>query len=411
MKTAHARLRLSAKTRNIYSMYAIGLLQGMVFYGPVATLYRQARGISVFQITLIESISLALCLLLEFPWGILADKIGYKRTILICNFLYFFSKIVFWKADSFFDFLLERIMISVVVSGLSGVDTALLYLSCGEERSESCKEQPSQRKSSHHVFGIYNSLQTAGLLFAAFLFSQTSQIADSEYSFAALLTVVSYGLAALLSLGLADVDRQEKPHRFHEFILLLKNTLADKYLLLFLVGSALLNESHQTITVFLSQLQYAKCGISNAAIGYIYIVITIAGLCGALSAKITKRLGIFRTVSVLFLSAAAACLILALTGSAWLSISGILILRIAFGLFQPLQSELQNRQVHTANRATALSIQAVIIDSVGIATNIAFGGLAEMELAYALLFGAVLCIAGGFFFWLWYGKCYRKYLR
>ena len=51
--------------RNIYLMYAIAFLQGMVFYGPVATLYRQAQGVSVFQITLIESISLILCILLE----------------------------------------------------------------------------------------------------------------------------------------------------------------------------------------------------------------------------------------------------------------------------------------------------------------------------------------------------------
>ena len=34
--------------RNIYLMYAIAFLQGMVFYGPVATLYRQAQGVSVF---------------------------------------------------------------------------------------------------------------------------------------------------------------------------------------------------------------------------------------------------------------------------------------------------------------------------------------------------------------------------
>ena len=66
-------------------MYAIALLQGMVFYGPIATLYRQAKGVSVLQITIIESVSLTLCLLLEFPWGILADQIGYKRTILLCN--------------------------------------------------------------------------------------------------------------------------------------------------------------------------------------------------------------------------------------------------------------------------------------------------------------------------------------
>ena len=68
--------------RNIRLMYAIALLQGMVFYGPIATLYRQAAGVSVFQITLIESISLALALALEVPWGILADRIGYRRSMI-----------------------------------------------------------------------------------------------------------------------------------------------------------------------------------------------------------------------------------------------------------------------------------------------------------------------------------------
>ncbi len=405
MKTINAKSgsHLKIKTRNIYLMYAIGLLQGMVFYGPVATLYREARGVSVFQITVIESISLALCLLLEFPWGILADKIGYKKTILICNFLYFFSKLVFWKADSFGYFLLERIMISIVIAGLSGVDTALLYLSCEEEQNGACQEHSLQGKS-HQVFSIYNSLQTAGLLFAAFLFSKTPQMTAGGYSLSAFLTVISYGLAALFSLGLSDVKRKEEPHRFPDFIFLLKQMLTDKYLLLFLISVALLNESHQTITVFLSQLQYVKCGLSDSSIGYIYIAATIAGLCGALSAQITKKLGMPCTASLLFFSASGACLILALTGSAWLSISGILTLRIAFSLFQPLQSELQNRQVSTADRATALSIQAVIIDSVGIGTNIAFGSLAQQGLAYALLLGAFLCLAGGFFFRLWYRK-------
>lgn len=34
--------------RNIYVLYAIALLHGMVFYGPIATLYRQAAGIGIF---------------------------------------------------------------------------------------------------------------------------------------------------------------------------------------------------------------------------------------------------------------------------------------------------------------------------------------------------------------------------
>ena len=67
--------------RNRYLLYAISCLQGMIFYGPIATLYRQAAGVSVFQITLIESISLALCIALEIPWGLAAERIGYKTTM------------------------------------------------------------------------------------------------------------------------------------------------------------------------------------------------------------------------------------------------------------------------------------------------------------------------------------------
>lgn len=70
--------------RNIYLMYAIALFQSMVFYDPISTLYRQTHGVSIFQITVIESISLFLSILLEIPWGVIADKIGYKKTMVFC---------------------------------------------------------------------------------------------------------------------------------------------------------------------------------------------------------------------------------------------------------------------------------------------------------------------------------------
>lgn len=91
--------------RNLWIMYAIALLQGMVFYGPIATLYRQAHELTIFQITLIESISLSLLILLEIPWGIIADKIGCRHTIIFCSALYLISKIIFWKTDGFAGFL------------------------------------------------------------------------------------------------------------------------------------------------------------------------------------------------------------------------------------------------------------------------------------------------------------------
>lgn len=176
--------------RNIYLLWGISLLQGMVFYAPVATLYRQAAGLGIFHITLIESISLALMLLLEIPWGWLADRIGYRKTMLICCFLYFISKLIFWQAEGFSGFLLERILLSVVCAGLSGVDAGMLYLSCKEE-------------NSLRVFSIYENLGQLGILVAAGIHAVWI---GENYRLAAFLTVCSYGAAMLLSFGLQEVS-------------------------------------------------------------------------------------------------------------------------------------------------------------------------------------------------------------
>lgn len=365
--------------KNIYLMYAITCLQGMVFYGPVATLYRQVQGVTVFEITLIESISLALCLLLELPWGIAADRIGYKRTMVFCCLLYFISKIIFWRADGFPAFLLERILLSVVIAGLSGVDTSILYLSVPKEESQK-------------VFGQYDGLSTAGLLMAAFVYSTA---VGENYRLAGFLTVISYGLAAVLSLFLTEV-REEGKERMSAKVFCgsLRQTFTDKRLFLFLLGIAFLNETHQTVTVFLNQLLYVRAGMKNALIGYLYIVVTIVGMSGIFSAVITKKLGRDFLIRVCYLASAAVCLFLAFTKSGRGAAMGIMAFRLAFGLFTPLQTQMQNERIITAERATALSINAVIIDSVGVGTNLVYGALAEKSLTAALVSGAVLCAVG-----------------
>lgn len=264
--------------RNIRLMYAIALLQGMVFYGPIATLYRQAAGVSVFQITLIESISLALALALEVPWGILADRIGYRRSMILCCGLYFVSKTVFWQADSFGGFLAERLMLSVVCAGLSGLDVSILYLSCPEEES-------------HRVFGIYNNLGMAGLLSASAVYAVS---VGENYQLAGLLTVFSYGAAAVLALFLREVrSSQPRPagHQLAEFKVLLGQLVRNPRLLFLVLGAAFLNEAHQTITTFLNQVQYTRAGLSASVIAVIYVVMTLLGLCGGFSARLTGWLG------------------------------------------------------------------------------------------------------------------------
>ena len=71
--------------------------------------------------------------------------------------------VIFGKAASFPFFLLERLLLSVVVAGFSGVDTSIIFLSC--------KRVEREGWDSQKVFGIYNAVGMAGLLLASFVYS------------------------------------------------------------------------------------------------------------------------------------------------------------------------------------------------------------------------------------------------
>lgn len=364
--------------KNVYLMYAIVLLQGMVFYGSIATLYRQAGGITISQITLIEGISLALMLLLEFPWGVVADKIGYRKTMIVCNVLYFLSKIIFWRADGFAGFLLERVLLSVLLAGLSGVDTSILYLSCDKSKSQ-------------QVFSIYNNLGMVGLLIATGIYSLLD---TSNYRLAGFLTIIPYGVAMALSFALTEVKSEEKRQQFQmkESAAILKRKLTDKKLLMLLIAVGLVIETWHTIVVFLNQLQYVHVGMDNQQISIVYIIVSLSSLIGIFSAWGTKKLGKKMFGCMLLVLCVAACIWLTITKNPWISVVSILLLNISYYLFYPLQLELQNKAVVTDNRATELSINSVIASTISVFVTVVLGKVAERGVSYAMGFGAVLCV-------------------
>ncbi|MCG4586158.1 MFS transporter, partial [Anaerosalibacter bizertensis] len=100
------------RNRNLYLLCTIAFLQGLVFYGPVATLFRQNRGLSLNNIFILETIFIVLMFIFEVPWGYIGDRIGYKNTLIVSFFLFFLSKIIFYNAHSFNIFLLESIIVA-----------------------------------------------------------------------------------------------------------------------------------------------------------------------------------------------------------------------------------------------------------------------------------------------------------
>ena len=370
--------------RNIVVLLGISLLQGMCFYAPIATLYRQAAGVTVFEMSVIESASFAASMLLEVPWGMAADRVGYRKTMIFCTVLFFVSKVIFWRAEGFGMFLLERLLLAVVVAGLSGVDASILWLSAGEQNAQ-------------RVFGWYGACGTAGMIVASFV---CASAVGGNYRLSGFLTVLSYGASAALVFLLRDV---KEPVRDRERPMAsLKRSFGQlvrvRGLLPLVVCGALLGEVSRNVSVFYNQLQYARCGMDERAIAAVYGLTTLVGLCGVLSAAVTKRAGQRRMGLLLLATMAACCMLLAMTSNALLSVAAMLLLCAVSALFGPLASVMENRLIVTEDRATSLSVNTLVSDSVAIPLSLLLGRMAEATLPGTfLLCGAVCAASTGLF--------------
>lgn len=362
--------------RNIVLLCLITFLQGMVFYAAIATLYRQSAGLSIFEITAIEGISVALALALEVPWGRVAERIGYRHTMIVCNLLFLLTKLIFWRAESFTAFLFERLLLAVVISGLSGVDAAMLFMSAPKEQA--------QRNG-----GWYRAAGEAGVLLAGLLYTV---FLSGRYRDAALWTMITYALAAVLTFFLSEVksDEQRETRRFRA---LAKAHFRIPGMLKLAVCAALFSESVHCITIYFSQLQYLRSGMSERMIGAAFIIVSAAGLCGPLSSHLSRRAGLW-----LLLSAVLCAGLLALTNIAILSVILIVLMSSLCALFMPLAGALENSLIATTDRATALSLNAMIGDSLIVLLDLGLGRAADASLPLALALCALCCLfAAGLF--------------
>lgn len=359
--------------RNIPIMFMISLLQGMVFYASIASIYRQTFGITIFEISLIEGINYALTILLEMPWGILADRIGYKKSMIICSFLYFISKIIFYKAYGFAMFLIERILLAFVFSGLTGVDSSILYL--------------SDQENSHRNFGYHSACGTIGMLLSSFIFAF---FIKDDLRMSAFATIIPYMFAFILSLFLIEVKDTKKETQKPKILPLFKEILKNKKLIRLLISTALLTQTTQLLAVFLNQDKYLEIGLSLSQIGYINILINFLDTSNALSKKLSDLFGRNR-MAIMTLSLQ--CLFTLCAGfskNVFLVILSFCMIDVLYGFFMPISSSIQHESIESDDRASMISANSMFIDIICIIVVIVCGRIADYDLKLGILSCAFL---------------------
>lgn len=383
-------MNIKKNQRNIHLMYAIAFFQGIVLYASISALYRQARGLSLAEYALIEGFSYLFQLAFEIPFGIIADRIGYKKTLVISNGFYLISKITFWQAFGFRSFLLERLFLSMAVAGLSGVDSSILYLSCNKRESQT-------------VFSRYGAAGTAGMLTGSLIFAL---FLSHNYEATALGTVIAYGIAFVLSffvLDVSNVEGKEERQSLCRINEILKITLKDWKFLLFLLGEAMISYSTWAVSVMLNQNKYISLGLTEQHIGWVEIAFSVFALLGAYSAALTKKMG-FRKFMVTGVGICAiSALVMGFTGSIVVALASCALLEIAYCLLQPLISDLFSKRVSVSDRATQLSIYAMVTECITFGISFIMSLISASSYEGSFVFCAALAVLGIFLFLY----CYR----
>lgn len=364
---------------NKYILYVMSFLQGLVFYGAFSVIFRESRGLDLSSIFLLESILVVLMLIFEIPWGIIADKIGYKNTLVISFGLFLLSKIVFYYSYSFLGFLLEVVIAAMAISGISGCDSALLYSSIEKEESDK-------------VFGIYGAMGTAGFLIASLISGILVKYSINLLAFA---TIMPYLVAFLLSFALKDVEKDKKVEleESKESILqILKLVITNKRIIVFVVAVAILGETTHSICVFFNQPLYIKNGIDLKWFGVLSALMQVATFIGIKAYRIKRKLGEKKLLNGAVIMVIVCNFFLIRSSIAFFTIALIFIIEGAFALTGPITETIKNESITSKNRATILSVYAMISNIIAAVMNMIISVVSRISLEKALLYCLLLNI-------------------
>lgn len=122
--------------KNIKIIKIISFINGLVFFAPVALLVRTQRGVTTSEFFILQAILSIGIFLFEIPSGYMADRIGYKKTLIISQIFLFLARVLLWIANHFIWFLLEAVVEAIAFSLSSGTLEAAIYCEIPQQYGE-----------------------------------------------------------------------------------------------------------------------------------------------------------------------------------------------------------------------------------------------------------------------------------
>ena len=348
-------------------LVAFNGLQFVLFPIPIVTLFwKDQIGLSLTDIMVLQAIFGLSSVLVEFPSGYLADRIGRRATLVTGSVLWVFGWIVYASATRFEGVMVAEIVLGAGHAFISGADAALLYASlaaAGDTRSYTRWE---------------GRVRAAGQISEA----ASSAIGGWLYALAPRLPFWLQVPIALSGAGIAAAMHEARTatpiatsHATH-MARILRYAFTHRRLRTAIALSVTLGLS-TFVMVWFIQPWMQRRAIPTGWFGPIWAAAHVwLALVSLASARVTEAIGRHPTLVACAVLAVAGYTTLAVVGAAW-AVVFYLCFMTTRGLQGPILASVIQADAPDEDRASVLSLNALCFRLAFVACGPAAGALAD----------------------------------
>lgn len=371
----------------------MSLMNGLVFFAPVALLVRTSAGLSTATFFTLQALLSIVIFFFEIPAGKITDCIGYRKTIIISQILLCFARIllfVSFETGSLAVFVVEAFAEGIAICFSSGTRSAYLYTTMDEEQFVV--------KTAH-----ISNCGTVGFIVSTVAYAGMYSLVGIQGLLIA--TVVSSGIGVVAALTIeAEGNRQVEDETVSSRHL--RGKLCNKEVALFVLILSCISIGFILINFFyvekIMELNLREELLTPIILGYSAIQL--------LSEKILDKIAKRRYVvafSISFIIAGILMLLFGIVTNMVLIIAIMLVLPLCLDIPVILLDELQNKYVDEIEmgekRAELLSFFNMGVNLFEIIFLFASAILSDLGISVCFLIIGVIIILMSILFYLTFG--------
>jgi MFS family permease len=373
--------------RNVKRLYAARFCQSLIPAYVIERLFWEARGMTIQEVVYTEILYAVTIMLLEVPTGIVADRFGRKKLIVLAAALGCLEFLILIYAHTFWHFAAVVILAGVATAASSGAENALLYDSLRRHGQEALFERKLGRLYALDFGAAVLAALSGGWLAGRF---------DLELNYWISLIAAAAGLcfALLLVEPPADGDDSDEPIPIRRYVsesIRFFRTRRDVRLVL---AAAMLTGAATDFVDEFWQLYLDRFGVALAWFGPFSAALLALRMPGSLLADAMRRRMGYRaplavTLAAIALGLAAAAFAPGLAGAA-----ALLGVCLAAGIVEPLAAGYLHHRIDGPMRATIDSFRSLADNGVAMMAGLGFGwAAARWDVFGGYGFLAVVCAA------------------